>query len=278
MGDLDIRIWEVGAGLCIRIRTPSGQNHIIDAGSSDEFSPAEHIRRYYWSEDDALDFLIISHQDADHVRDLGNIRKYLGDPRFYLRNKSVPDSEKYGLLQRLYQKILHTFDRKFTHPIEWEESPRNPSVNGGVRIESDFLYWADAETINNSSIVVAYEYKGTLIVFPGDIEDTGWRKLLRKNPNLFGKLIEAASTVILVAPHHGRSSGYSQSMIDYFNPDLIVISDGYGAGETDSRFRTSANGLEIKGVQRKFITTKTNGRKRITITSNGDVEIHESDF
>lgn len=277
MSDLDIRIWEVGAGLCIRIRTPSGQNHIIDAGSTDDFSPAEHIHKYHWRDGDKLNFLIISHQDADHVSDLENIKEYLGEPKTYLRNKSVPEKEKYGLLQRMYQKLLKLFDEKYTQTTIWEESPRNPNINGGVRIESDHLDWKEAKTINNSSIVVAYEYMNVVTIFPGDIEDAGWQKLLEKNSTLFGDLLKNATSVILVAPHHGRESGYSQSMIDYFAPDLIVISDGFGAGETDPRFRTCASGLEIKGIETKFITTKTKGRKRITVSSSGHLEIHEAD-
>ncbi|MHA1164427.1 MAG: MBL fold metallo-hydrolase [Alphaproteobacteria bacterium] len=139
MSDLDIRIWEVGAGLCVRIRTPNGQNHIIDAGCSEDFSPSEHMHKYYWHEGDNLDFLIISHQDADHVADLPNIRKYLGDPKVYLRNKSVPDNEKYGLLERLYQKILQLFDNKFTADVKWENDPRNRDVNGGVSVKNAYL-------------------------------------------------------------------------------------------------------------------------------------------
>lgn len=278
MSDLDIRVWEIGAGLCIRIRTPGGQNHMIDAGRSDDFSPAEHIARYHWHGGDTLDYLIISHQDADHVRDLESVVKLLGEPKVYLRNKSVPDDQKYGLLQRIYQRILKAFDQKYTHSITWERDPSNPAVNGGVRIQHAFLNWDDAQNINDSSIVVAYEYEGVLIVFPGDIENSGWLKLREKKPDIFGNLLTKAHTVILVAPHHGRSSGYSQDMIDYFAPDLIVISDGYGAGETDARFRACANGLEIKGEQKKFITTKTNGRKRITVSAGGSLDIHEADF
>ena len=164
------------------------------------------------------------------------------------------------------------------HPgirTKWDRSPCNPDVNGGVRIQHAFLDWSEAETINNSSIVVAYEYQNVLVVFPGDIEDFGWQRLIAKNPSLFSELISDSSTTILVAPHHGRKSGYSQSMVDYFKPDLVVISDGYGAGETDPRFRTCATGLSFPGENKKFLTTKTNGRKRISITSDGALHVHE---
>ena len=275
MVGLDVRIWEVGAGLCVHIRTPNGQNHIIDAGKSDDFSPAEHIRNRYWYDGDVLNYLIVSHQDADHVGDLENLRAYLGSPKTYLRNKSVPDNEKYGLLQRTYQQILKKFDQTYTVSTKWEESPCNPDVNGGVRIKHAFLDWPEAQTINNSSIVVAYEYQGVVIIFPGDIEEFGWEGLLARYPNLISDLMSDASVVILVAPHHGRKSGYSPGMIDYFKPDLVIISDGYGAGETDPRFRTCATGLNIDGIEKKFLTTKTNGRKRISVTADGPLFIDE---
>lgn len=137
--------------------------------------------------------------------------------------------------------------------------------------------WSDAQTINNSSIVVAYEYKGVVTIFPGDIEDSGWQKLLQKHPGLFSDLLKDARIVILVAPHHGRSTGYSQSMIDYLKPHLVIISDGFGAGETDTRFRNCSSGLRINGVVTKYVTTKTKGRKKITISENGSLYIHEAD-
>jgi hypothetical protein len=178
----------------------------------------------------------------------------------------------------MYQKILQFFDKKYTGKVDWAESPRNPAVNGGVRIDSAYLDWADAQSINNASIVVAYEYSGVLVIFPGDIEDDGWQKLLKQNPTLFGDLLKTANKVILLAPQHGRKSGYSQSMIDYFKPDLMVISDGHGAGETDPRFRACASGLEIKGEEKKFITTKSKGRKKISISDKGMLYIHEADY
>ena len=64
-------------------------------------------------------------------------------------------------------------------------------------------------------------------------------------------------------------------MIDYFKPDLVIISDGYGAGATDPMFRTCATGLNIDGIEKKFLTTKTNGRKRISVTADGALFIDE---
>jgi len=66
------------------------------------------------------------------MRDLENVQNRLGDPRIFLGNKSVPYEEKYGQLQRGYQKTLYDFDQRYTEPVKWENDPCNPALNGGV--------------------------------------------------------------------------------------------------------------------------------------------------
>ena len=246
---LDVRVWEVADGLAVRIRTPAGQNHIIDAGRTPEFSPAEHIKRNHWHETDLLDLLVISHQDADHVEDLPNVIGLLGRPRVLLRNKSVPPKEKYGSLTREYQKTLKDLDERYTAPTSPETSPLNPANNGGIKINSWMNDWAQCnDNINNASIVILDVYQGVAFIFPGDIEPDGWKNLAEKNA---GALKEAreADLRFLLAPHHGRPSGYSEEMLEFINPSLIIISDGHGAGETDARFRTAASGVRLDGVR-----------------------------
>lgn len=59
-------LWDVGHGLSIWIKTPNGHNHWIDAGwyPETDFCPAHHVRHHYG--ETKLDYLIISHPDADH--------------------------------------------------------------------------------------------------------------------------------------------------------------------------------------------------------------------
>ena len=109
-GCLDVRIWDVGHGLSVRLKTPNGQNHIIDAGANNGFSPAEHIAENYWDIDDILNYLIISHPDQDHIQDLPNIVRFIGKPKTLLRNKTVPDQEKFGSENLEYQKIYKSLD------------------------------------------------------------------------------------------------------------------------------------------------------------------------
>lgn len=271
---LDVRIWDIGHGLSVRIRTPSGQNHLIDAGSDTEFSPAEHIRDYYWQDGDKLDYLIISHFDADHVSGLPDVLEYLGAPSTYLRNKSVPKDEMYGDQTLEYQKALARLDNRYNSPVPFATSPRNREVNGDIDIVSKQLSWDEAGgNRNNISIVVSYLYGSSLIVFPGDIEPDGWDTLLKERGRFLDDQLNRAASRVLVAPHHGRESGFSQAMIDYIRPDLVVVSDALGAGETDSRFYTAGSGLEVRGEVRKCISTKTRGRKLIKLHWDGSVVV-----
>jgi competence protein ComEC len=210
--------------------------------------------------------LVISHPDKDHFDDLDSLISNLGDPKVLIRNKTVPDLEKYGSCDAGYQRAFKRLDTTYTSPVVWEESPLNPAVNGGVEIKYGMLNLDEASNINNSSVVILYYYMQTMLVFPGDIEDGGWVKLLAKSRNEFLPLVGKAYFRILVAPHHGRGSGYSQSMIDFFNPNLVVISDEYGREPTDRRFREAPGGITIKGESRKYISTKTNGRALFTIS------------
>lgn len=274
---LDIRIWEVGAGLAVRIVTPTGHNHMIDAGCQPGFSPAIHIYTNYWrAEHDHIDFLIISHQDRDHIEDLPEVVRLLGEPRVFLRNKSVPPEEKYGSRQLEYQTVLEGLDSRFNAPIPFEQSPQNPAFSG-VTIKTWMNPWTSCfDNINNASVVASYEYANTAVVFPGDIEPDGWAALTYDNLDLL-QTASLAATRILVAPHHGRGSGYSQDMIDLFRPHLVIISDGHGAGATDRRFQTAGSGINFGGELKKYLTTKTGGRKRLTISPDGLLTHYLSD-
>lgn len=266
---LDIRIWDVGAALSARIITPAKQNHIIDAGASTTFSPAEHIADNYWRHFDSLDYLVISHFDSDHCRDLPTILSRLGGPRVYLRNKTVPEVDRYGNGTLGYQAALRDLDTRYTSPIDADRLPSNPAFSG-VDILHASNSWADSgANFNDASIVLSYLYAGVMIIFPGDIGPRGWATLVEKKGRFLDTHLKASKIRILVAPHHGRTSGYSQDMIDYLRPSAVVVSDAYGAGPTDSRFYRVGGGLLSGRETRKLISTKLNGRTLIKISDDG---------
>lgn len=262
-------LWDVGHGLAIWIKTPAGHNHWIDAGenSDTDFSPAERVANY-WGERQ-LDYLIISHPDADHIGGLPDVIQHLGKPKVLTRNKSLPDNEKYGKQDREYQKVFAELDRSYNSPVLPELNPTNPDYNGGITIKTGSLQYSEVSKGNDTSVVAMYFFDDWLFVFPGDIEPSGWVALWKKKSEAFLKLIDSAKIRILVAPHHGRSSGYSQEMINAIQPHLVLISDKYGQQPTDDRFRQKPLGLNIDGEVTKFLSTKTSGRIRVEYENGG---------
>lgn len=264
-------LWDVGNGLSIWIKTPNGHNHWIDAGSNNgnDFSPAKHV--YENHKERNIDYLIISHPHKDHIENLPDLVGYFGKPRVLCRNRSLPANEKYGHEQFEYQKVYKSLDIEFNNPISHDApiSPQNSDYNGGIEITNGNLDYYDGIASNNTSVVVFYYYADHLFVCPGDIEPAGWIDLWAEESENFSPIIEKAKHRILVAPHHGRESGYSQEMMDAINPHLVLIADKWGGGETDRRYRENPLGLDLNGSKEKYKSTKTDGRLKFTIREDG---------
>lgn len=262
-------LWDVGHGLSIWIKTPSGHNHWIDAGwnSDTDFDPAEHVKTVYG--ESSLDFLVISHPDQDHVQGLPGIVSHLENPRVLLRNRSLSAEDKFGSETLEYQKVFKQLDTTYTADVNPGQDPRDPTFNGGVTVKHAYLNFSDVTKINDTCVVIFYSFEGWLFICPGDIEASGWTSLWASFSATFKPLIDAARWKVLVAPHHGRTSAYSQEMIDTIKPNLILISDEHGLEPTDGRFREKASGLTLHGEFAKYYTTKLGGRIQFKISTGG---------
>ena len=263
-------LWDVGHGVSIWIRTPNGSNHWIDLGRTPEFSPSEHVRRAYGVSE--IDYLIISHPDKDHLEDLPEFRARFGDPKVLTRNKSLPADVMFGQRTFQYQKDLADLHKRFTSSIPRDRSPTNPERNGGVRYavrSLDHGTRVNGASIegNDTSVVVMLLYQGVLFVCPGDIEPLGWHELWRRYESQYRRLIDDAHWRFLVAPHHGRKSGYCKAMMDAVQPHVTFISDVWGAAETHRAFRSDPLGVRsCSGKTVKYYTTKRGGRVQVTVS------------
>jgi len=175
---------------------------------------------------------------------------------------------KYGELTAEYLEAYKDIDNSYTHDTDKSKSPKNPIYNGGVAIETRMNTYEDGMKCNDTSIVSIYSYGGFSFVMPGDIEPVGWEKLCEKYEDYLCNAVKG-NKVVLVAPHHGRPSAYNKDMIEFISPDLILISDKYGKHETAQEYYTCAKGLEIEGEKIKSLSTKTKGRIKFIVQSDG---------
>ena len=280
-GELVFTLWDVGHGISIWINTPNGRNHWIDLGYEPEerFSPSEHVHENYGVGEGEIDYLIISHPHKDHLEDLPEFLDNFGNPKYLLRNKTVPDEESFGEEDREYQKAYAELCKHFSSPVSDEESPKNPNNNGNIQYATDFLPHGESGGVtieeNDTSIVVMLKYKDVLFVCPGDIEPKGWNELWRLKSSSFNSIISGAEYRFLVAPHHGRKSGYCKEMMDVINPHATFISDVWGQSETHRAFREDPIGIVVDGALKRYFSTKRGGRIQVKVFESGHLSIDQ---
>ena len=267
-------LWDVGHGISIWIRTPSGQNHWIDLGKTADFSPSCHVRQLHRVS--YIDYLIVSHPDRDHLEDLPNFKWAFGYPGVLYRNTSLPHTDMFGTRSYQYQRDYFDFHHRFNSPLPFYSDPTNPQVNGGVNYALNCLKHGTTTSMgtdihgNNTSVVVMSLYNGVLFVCPGDIESVGWNNLWARCESSYRGLIGAARTRFLVAPHHGRKSGYCREMMDTIQPHATFVSDVRGHSETHRSFRSDPIGIQrTDGPIEKYFSTKLGGRIQVRVNEAG---------
>ena len=111
---------------------------------------------------------------------------------------------------------------------------------------------------NNLSLVTFIHCDNFVIVFPGDLEKSGWQELL-KNVSF---RINLEKVNIFVASHHGRESGYYESVFKYCKPELVIISDKEIVHETQKQlYQRHAQGFPANNARtlRYVLTTRSDG-------------------
>ncbi|NLC93887.1 MAG: MBL fold metallo-hydrolase [Treponema sp.] len=266
MSDLEIVFWDVQHGHAAYIKTPNGKSIAIDLGTGsnsegDNFSPLKHLRTKYKVLN--LDYVIITHPHLDHISDILEFDALnpttLLTPRKFDREDIIDKAKESD--KPKYEKYFEICDR-YTVDVKTTDSnyKGNPDNWGGVVIKTFSPKFTDEKNINNYSIVTALEYAGSKIVIPGDNEPKSW-ELVKKDSNFMAFIKDSD---ILLAPHHGRDSGYDIEIMKHINPRLTVISDG--------RFVDTSATSRYGNITRKWTVHKRTGtdEKRACVTTRSD--------
>lgn len=156
-----------------------------------------------------IDRLIITHADLDHMEGADEVMELLKVKRIDI----PPGSEQ----ENTMKDVLRLADAKQI-PVEL--------VGEGVRWKKgglDFQYLAPEEREydgNDSSLVLLMSQNGLHFIFPGDLEEAGEGRLLRRYRDAdFGR-------VVLKAGHHGSKTSSTEPFIEFMKPEFVVISAG----------------------------------------------------
>ncbi len=271
---LTIKIWDVLHGLGIYINTPNNKHIIIDAGVNEGgFSPIYHLNKKYGVK--KIDWAIITHPHKDHIDEIKNISflepEVLSRPQQITRKnfdwKEIKEQDR-----DIFEEYFN-LSEKYSQSVNPLNGPISENNLGGVNIKTFIPQNCPIENLNNQSIVTILTYSGSKILIPGDNELISWKELLSRED-----FLEAVNgTDILIAPHHGRESGYCKELFEKINPKLIVISD---SPKTDtsatSRYSNHAIGWKVHSrsgqeIKERFVlSTRLDGMIEIkSYSQNG---------
>lgn len=275
MKKLRIIIFNVEHGFCAFIKSPNNYALLIDCGSREKFSPIKYIlenelQSISTHEGHKLTQFILTHPHDDHLTDVNRLRCDL-PPRIMTRQeydweeiKQGEDKEEYENLDN-YSKWQEIYNQK----VEvWPDWGMNLEYN--IRLDpTEAKELDESKYVNNSSIVVAVEYKNWKIIFPGDIESSAWIKLLKRQR--FQDLIKG--TAFFVASHHGHSSGYCKEIFENMGkPHLNIVSAHKRDESVDSAYSSSNNarGVSYDGRTRYMLSTRQDGSILIEVDEEGN--------
>lgn len=216
---------DVGQGDAIVIEAPGNKVYLIDGGGipfqpdkkeawkqrNNPYDPGKRVIIPFLKSRgiEAIDLLIMSHGDMDHIGGLAAVIREL-EVKQVLWNGRRPSSDfEKELLALIKDKKISL--RTGRTGITWEDHP-------GVKWTILHPSFRSSDTDNNQSLVILLDAFGKRVLFTGDLEKKGERELLAK---------AAFSQIdVLKVGHHGSRTSTDPQWVDQLNPSVAVISVG----------------------------------------------------
>jgi len=270
MNELDFFLFDVDHGQCAALQLPNGRWCLFDLGASARFNPLRD-----WIQPRLGPYSIlkttISHLHGDHLASLPWLPKvgsqYL---RFPVIDGEYVNDATATCGGRQARELLRD-------SIEFAGGFGGVIIPdyGGVRISEMSLNAVGARRlggaantrVNNASVVTRIDYAGRSILIPGDLETNAWEHLLGPFDIDPGWLSFVTGIDVLIAPHHGHTSGYSYGLLRAARPSVVLASVQSRDPHVDQAYSNSemVAGIPVGGHSRKLLTTRNDGHIRIRI-------------
>jgi competence protein ComEC len=252
MASTDVNILNVGAGSCALVESPSGRYSMIDINDGTDLREAAAmtaldrlvqgaaIKSISAKLEDPIAFchenginelwrFVLSHPDADHM---AGIRRILAGELPALNFWNIPHNRR-----RTSRDDFQT-DAAYQDWLAYQ-ALRDGTLSSSPRLLNPLRgaanhYWVDddieilspthelvtdcdqVDKYNNASYVLRINHRPSSVLLPGDVEDKAWNDMVDAGVDL--------TADVLVASHHGRRSGYSESAMEAINPTVVILS------------------------------------------------------
>lgn len=218
---LKIHFIDVGQGDSTLIVTPTNKKILVDSGgstSSETFDVGESTLVPYLLNRgiDTLDYIIISHFDADHCNGFIAVLDKIKVKKVIISKQAEVCNEYETIINIIKEKNIPVQIVKKGDKIQFDKY-----VYIHILYPTENLKFSD---INNNSIVCKLIYGDFSILFTGDIEKEAEEDVL----NLY-KDTKILKSIILKAGHHGSRTSSTQEFIEAVEPKIALI----GVGENN---------------------------------------------
>lgn len=267
-GTLEIKVYSIDRGSAAWLSTPWGSNIMFDLGRGENFSPLADI---YSRGVRTLDAVFISHPHLDHYNDIENLR-YFGVGRFFRSDAVHPDMASCGAgvysayACKMLSDIYIQYHTTFPYQVGAFGTNQGRFVtNDGVSIDV-FAPQGGFQDVNDFSLVSVVSYHGLKVVLFGDNGPKSIETLC--GDTRFMQAIWGAQCML--APHHGRVSGYSPMLGKCLSPELCLVSDGRAVlpnavSAYDGLCRGKSVTVAGANQFRKCLTTRSDGHIQMTV-------------
>ena len=216
------------AGDCAILSSPDGKIMVIDAGAPDAADDV--LRALDAMGVSTIDYLVASHPHIDHVGGMPQIIE-----NYEVKNAYASFVEYDTIYTQAFKKALKNNSVPFTLLERGDTFLFGDEVT--VRIlhpGSDIVYYdkypeGGTQFINDLSLVMLLEYKGTRMLFSGDLYSLGEKDVLLQNSDLKADLFKVN--------HHGADTSSGKAWRTAVAPKVAVITH---------------NGIASARIPRKF--------------------------
>ncbi|MEX2012899.1 MAG: MBL fold metallo-hydrolase [Candidatus Levyibacteriota bacterium] len=248
-GRLHVVICDVGQGDAIFIRTPKGQDVLIDGGRNSSVLSCLSNNMPFW--DREIELVFATHPDADHI---GGLESVLTSYKVLSFNTSEKTTDT-QVFKRLQQEI-----QRQNISLRYIYADDRYSLDSGVSISA---LWPTREYVssdtgsfetNTFSLIQILSYGDFKALLTGDIEISTLNDLFS----------EPYKIDVLKVPHHGSKTGLNSQILSLLNPVFAVISVGSNSYGHPTPFILDL--LNRQGIK----TLRTDKSGEIEIISDGN--------
>ncbi|MFB6235788.1 MAG: lamin tail domain-containing protein [Halopenitus sp.] len=259
-GTLEVHFINVGQSVSTLVVGPTGETMLVDTGHfrNDGAYVLENLQRQNVTR---IDYLVVSHNDADHIGGNARIIEY-----FETEADGIGAVYDPGIAAstQTYERYLDAVEAHDVTLYETRAGDSIPFEGVDVTVMGPPDPYLENEARNENSIVLKLRFGATSFLLTGDAEDD-------QEAHLVDTYGDRLNVTVLKAGHHGSASSNGKRLLDAASPKAVVISSGwdnqYGHPSPETLDRLAARNVPT-------YWTATHGN--VVFTSNGERVIVET--